>query len=49
MKKTTLTIAALGFVLLTAACNTMEGAGEDIQAGGKNITHAAAESKEDMK
>mgnify|MGYP000609924764 CR=1 FL=1 len=33
------------FLAATAACNTMEGLGEDVQAGGKNLEDAAEKSK----
>jgi len=32
-------------VLLLTACNTMEGAGRDIKAGGKNLEKSAQEHK----
>ena len=35
------TLIALSFVLLLAACNTMRGAGEDIQKAGSAIEKAA--------
>ncbi|HEY1096713.1 MAG TPA: entericidin A/B family lipoprotein [Alphaproteobacteria bacterium] len=38
-------IAILALSLLTAACNTMEGVGEDVQAGGRNLEEAAQDSK----
>ena len=34
-------IAPLALVGLLAACNTVEGAGEDISAGGRAISNAA--------
>jgi predicted small secreted protein len=41
-----LTIAALfGLTLCLQACNTMEGAGEDISKGGQHLTSAAANAK----
>ena len=39
--KTVTTLVALSFVLLLAACNTMRGAGEDIQKAGSAIEKAA--------
>ena len=39
--KTIATLLALSFVLLLAACNTMRGAGEDIQKAGSAIEKAA--------
>ncbi len=36
----------IGFALLAlAACNTMEGAGEDIQSGGKALERSADRNK----
>ena len=36
----------IGFALLAlAACNTMEGAGEDIQSGGKALENSANRNK----
>jgi predicted small secreted protein len=41
--------AGLGLLtLMAAACNTIAGAGEDIQAGGDAIEDAADEVKDDM-
>lgn len=39
----------LGIVMTLAACNTMEGAGKDIKAGGENLSGAAKDVKHDMK
>jgi len=39
--KTITTLLALSFVLLLTACNTMRGAGEDIQKAGTAIEKAA--------
>ena len=33
--------AALVATLLTSACNTIEGAGQDIQKGGRSVERAA--------
>jgi predicted small secreted protein len=44
MKKLT-AIALLSLSLLTAACNTMEGLGEDVQHGGSHIEDAANDNK----
>ncbi|MFO1243404.1 MAG: entericidin A/B family lipoprotein [Rickettsiales bacterium] len=35
----------LGSSLLLTACNTMEGAGEDLQVGGKKLERTADENK----
>ena len=41
-----LTIAALfGLTLCLQACNTMEGAGEDISRGGQHLSTAASNAK----
>ena len=41
-------ILALGLVLGLSACNTMHGAGEDIQSGGKAISNQATETQRSM-
>jgi predicted small secreted protein len=47
--KNTLKFAGLGLItLMAAACNTVAGAGEDIQAGGDAIEDPADEVKEEM-
>ena len=47
--KNTLKFAGLGLItLMAAACNTVAGAGEDIQAGGDVIEDSADEVKEEM-
>ena len=46
MKKTLL--ACLGAMILLAACNTMEGAGQDIKAGGQDLSNSAEHTKEKM-
>lgn len=43
MKKAILALAVILPVL--AACNTMEGLGQDIQKGGNNLERAADENK----
>lgn len=45
MKKTWILLGLLGFSMLTAACNTMEGIGEDVQAGGEKLEESADENK----
>jgi predicted small secreted protein len=45
MIKTVLLATVLTATLLLGACNTMEGAGEDISNGGHDLTHAASDSK----
>ena len=44
MKLKALVAALVGAFVLTA-CNTMEGAGKDVQAGGKKIEKEAVEHK----
>jgi predicted small secreted protein len=39
--KTVATLLAVSFVLLLAACNTVRGAGQDIQSAGSAIENAA--------
>jgi predicted small secreted protein len=36
-----LILAAAGAALLVAACNTVEGAGKDVSAAGRAVTHTA--------
>ena len=38
-------VAILALPLIVAACNTMEGAGQDIQAGGKSLENSADKHK----
>ena len=38
-------LATLAFLPLLAACNTMEGAGQDIQAGGAKLEKSADKHK----
>lgn len=38
-------LAILGFVLVLAACNTVEGAGQDIKAAGEEIEETADDAK----
>ncbi|MET4697073.1 putative small secreted protein [Constrictibacter sp. MBR-5] len=47
MKSSALSVKVLiGFAMLAlAACNTMEGAGEDIQSGGKALENSAERNK----
>jgi predicted small secreted protein len=45
MKRITFVTAALALVLLTAACDTMAGAGQDIQHGGRKLENEANENK----
>lgn len=45
MKKTAKFLALLAIPAMLAACNTVEGAGQDIKAGGKAIEKSANENK----
>jgi predicted small secreted protein len=45
LKKLVALVSLAGFVLGLAACNTMEGVGQDVQAGGKAIEKAADKNK----
>lgn len=38
----------LGLLMALGACNTMEGAGKDIQAGGANLQGAAHDTHQSM-
>lgn len=40
-----LVLVACAATLATAACNTMSGAGEDVQAAGSAVTSAAQDAK----
>jgi len=49
MKKTVIALAAIlvsSFVL--SACNTVQGAGKDIERGGEKVQDAAVKTKEKM-
>lgn len=45
MKKITALLLSLFFVLTVSACNTMQGAGEDMEAAGGAIENKAEEKK----
>ena len=45
MKRFALLAAVILLPILTSACNTMAGAGEDISAGGQKLEHSADEHK----
>lgn len=44
--RTLILIAAIAASLGTAACNTMSGAGRDVQAAGKAVTSTAEDAKQ---
>lgn len=49
MKKTVITLcAALAAAFTLSACNTIQGAGKDIERGGEKVQDAAAKTKEKM-
>ena len=39
-------VLALGLITLLAACNTIQGAGQDIQSAGEGVTDTAKKVKE---
>jgi predicted small secreted protein len=43
-----LSLAVLGFSLGAAACNTVRGAGEDVQAAGRGVQNASEEAEEEL-
>lgn len=45
MKKLLLVLSLCGFALGLAACNTMEGLGQDIQKGGEELEEEARENE----
>lgn len=42
------TVLALGLFIGLAGCNTMQGAGRDIQSGGEALSNEAARTQRDM-
>ena len=48
VRKIILTLGIAAFSLTAAACNTVKGAGKDIQTGGKAITNEAQETQKSM-
>jgi predicted small secreted protein len=43
--RTILTMVAVTGAMLVAACNTIEGAGRDLQSAGEAVSNTAAENK----
>ena len=43
-----LSLAILGFGLGATACNTIAGAGEDVQAAGRGVQNASEEAEEEL-
>jgi len=48
MKKTLHAVLALMFALSLSACNTLEGAGKDIERGGEKLQNTAKDVKNKM-
>lgn len=48
MRKLIPLVATLGLLLGLAACNTVAGAGKDLQQGGKAVTNQAKETQKTM-
>jgi entericidin B len=46
--KIVLAFASIAVVSLISACNTVEGAGKDVSAGGKKVQEEARETKQKM-
>mgnify|MGYP000619087996 CR=1 FL=1 len=47
MKKALVVLSGVAFVFLSA-CNTIEGAGKDVEKGGEKIQRSAEKTKEQM-
>jgi entericidin B len=47
-KKIVLGFASIAVVSLISACNTIEGAGKDVSAGGQKVQEEAKETKQKM-
>ena len=47
-KKIVLAFASIAVVSLISACNTVEGAGKDVSAGGKKVQEEANQAKQKM-
>jgi predicted small secreted protein len=45
LKKIVALLSLVGFALLTAGCNTVEGVGKDVSATGKAVEKAADKNK----
>lgn len=48
LSKMVLAVAGAALLALTAACNTVEGAGKDVSATGHAVTDAARDTKQKM-
>lgn len=49
MKKLFATLSAIALLSTLTACNTISGAGKDIQKGGEHVQEAAHSVQKDMK
>jgi predicted small secreted protein len=45
LKKIAALLALIGYAAVMSACNTMEGFGQDVKAGGQKLEHEAQEHK----
>ncbi|WP_253308328.1 MULTISPECIES: entericidin A/B family lipoprotein [unclassified Rickettsia] len=45
MRSTLITFTLIAVAFLTSACNTMQGMGKDMQAGGKKLEDSAEKNK----
>lgn len=48
MRKLTAVLSLLAFTMGLAACNTMRGAGQDIERGGEKVQDAATSTQKKM-
>lgn len=48
LKKMALCLASIYLASMVSACNTVEGAGKDVSAGGKKVQEEAKEVKQKM-
>lgn len=44
----TMSLLAVGIFIVLAGCNTMKGAGQDIESGGAALSNQAAETQKSM-
>lgn len=48
LKKIALCLASVYLAVVVSGCNTIEGAGKDVSAGGKKVQEEAKETKQKM-
>jgi entericidin B len=48
MKKMMIALLAVSYIPFVTACNTVEGLGKDVEAGGEVVQDAAREVKEEI-